>query len=85
MLVRIPIEKLLWKPNMPAGLNPFVLMSIAYVLRSSVDDVEPIVVKPEGENFRIMDGRHRAVAAMIAGRSDVLAEVEEGKIPLHDG
>lgn len=52
-------------------------MSLTYMLRSNVNDPEPIVVKQEGENFRIMDGRHRAVAAMIAGRPDVLAVLDD--------
>lgn len=74
--IRIPVEWLLFKPNAPAGMNVLVLMSLAYMLRSSVIDPEPIVVKVEGNNYRIMDGRHRAMAAIIAGRPDVLATVE---------
>lgn len=61
---------------MPAGLNPFVLFSLAYVYRSTPQDVDPIVVKREGDNYRILDGRHRSVASMIAGRPDVLAVIE---------
>lgn len=74
--MRIRVERLLFKPNAPAGMNPLVLMSLAYMLRSSVEDPAPIVVRRVGEFYRILDGRHRAMAAMIAGRSDVLA-IEE--------
>lgn len=73
---RITLDKLLFKPNAPAGMNPLVVMSLAYYFRSGVMDSAPIVVKREGENYRIMDGRHRVMASMIAGRSDVLAVVE---------
>lgn len=74
---RIRVENLLFKPNAPAGMNPLVLMSLTYRLRSSYEDPEPIVVKREGDNYRVMDGRHRAMAAIIAGRPDVLAIVED--------
>lgn len=74
-LIRIPVNKLLFKPNAPAGMNPFVLMSEAYFYRSGVEDGRPIDVKIEGDNYRIQDGRHRVVASMLAGRPDVLAKV----------
>lgn len=74
--MRIRVERLLFKPNAPAGMNPLVLMSLVYMLRSSTKDPEPIVVRAEGENYRILDGRHRAMAAIIAGRQNVLA-IEE--------
>lgn len=73
---RVRLERLLFKPNAPAGMNPLVVMSLAYMLRSNVNDPDPVVLAPEGDNYRILDGRHRAVAAMIAGRSDVLAIIE---------
>jgi hypothetical protein len=76
-LVRIPVEKLLYKPNAPSGMNPLVVMSLTYFYRSNVLDTTPIVVRREGDNYRILDGRHRAVGSMIAGRTDVLAEIEE--------
>lgn len=54
-----------------------MLMSLTYMLRSNVEDPEPIVVKREGDYFRVQDGRHRAVAAIVAGRPDVLATIED--------
>jgi hypothetical protein len=74
--VRIPLERLLFKPNAPAGMNPLVVMSLAYMYRATIKDAEPIVVTVEGENYRIQDGRHRALGSMIGGRSTVLAEIE---------
>lgn len=73
----LPVERLLYKPNAPSGMNPLVVMSLTYFYRSNVMDTTPIVVRREGKNYRIMDGRHRAVASMIAGRPTVLAEIEE--------
>ena len=74
---RIRLEKLLFKPNDIAGMNPLVIMSEAYYYRSGTLDGEPIVVRRDGENYRIMDGRHRVMASMIAGRPDVLAVIED--------
>lgn len=74
--VRITVDRLLFKPNAPCGMNPLVLMSLTYMLRSNVTDPDPIVVRREGWNYRVMDGRHRAMAAIVAGRPDVLAVIE---------
>lgn len=73
----IPIEKLLLKPNAVAGMNVLVVMSLAYFYRSNVLDAEPIKVKREGQFYRIMDGRHRMIGSLIAGRPSVLAIIEE--------
>jgi hypothetical protein len=70
---RVRIEDLRFGPNPPAGMNPLVLMSLAYLLKSTTEDPAPILVARETDGFRVTDGRHRAVAALIAGRSDVLA------------
>jgi hypothetical protein len=75
--VRIRVENLIFKPNIPAGMNPLVLMSLTHRLRSDLGDPEPIKVKREGELYRVLDGRHRAIAAIVAGRHDVLAELDE--------
>jgi hypothetical protein len=69
---RVRIEDLRFGENPPSGMNPLVLMSLAYMLRATTEDPEPVQVTPDGDGWRIHDGRHRAVAALIAGRSDVL-------------
>lgn len=71
---RVRIENLRFGANVPAGMNPYVTMSLAYELRSTTNDPDPVEVTvcPDG-TWRIVDGRHRAVAAMMAGRPDVLA------------
>lgn len=75
--IRIPVHKLLYKPNAVSGMNYLVIGSLVYFYRSGVLDADPIHVFPEGDNYRIMDGRHRSVSSMIAGRPDVLGIVEE--------
>lgn len=74
---RIPVSSLLMLDNIPAGMNPLVLMSLAYMFRSTTQDAAPILVRPEGDLYRVLDGRHRAVASVIAGRPDVPCILEE--------
>lgn len=72
--MRLRVSQLLVKDNIPAGCNPLVLFSLAYMYRSSGRDAEPIVVTPAGPDlWRVEDGRHRYFASVIAGRPDVLA------------
>jgi hypothetical protein len=73
---RIRVDRILIAPNVAAGMNPLVVMSLAYLYRSTTEDVAPIVVRREGEHYRITDGRHRYFASVIAGRRRVLAVVE---------
>lgn len=71
--MRVRIEDLRFGPNPPAGMNLLVLASLAYMLRSTTEDPEPVEVTWEpGLGWRVHDGRHRALAAMLAGRPDVL-------------
>jgi hypothetical protein len=75
--VRIPLQQLCVSANVTAGLNPLVVMSLAYAYRCSTGDVDPILVRRIGrDRYRVTDGRHRFVASLIAGRPDVLAELE---------
>lgn len=72
----LALDRLLYPEPVTAGLNPFVLMSLAYHYRAGNEHVEPIRVTCEGQFWRISDGRHRAMASMIAGRKTVLAFIE---------
>jgi hypothetical protein len=71
---RVRIEDLLLPPNLPAGMDVLTLLSLAALLRKTTEDPEPVSVQREQSHWRITDGRHRAIAALIAGRTDVLAE-----------
>jgi hypothetical protein len=75
----VPLDQLQTLKAVPAGMNPYVVMSLAYKFRSSNVDVAPIVVMrlAGGAGYRIIDGRHRFVASLMSGRGDILAEVVE--------
>jgi hypothetical protein len=75
--VRIPLDRLVLKPNVSAGANILVVASLAHMLRSTTGDPPPITVRAEGDLYRILDGRHRFLAAVMAGRADVLAQLDE--------
>lgn len=74
---RIRVDRILVPPNVASGMNPLVVMSLAYLYRSTTEDAPPITVTRDGRNYRITDGRHRYIASVIAGRRRVLAEVEQ--------
>lgn len=63
-------------------MNFLQLAAFAYQLRATTEDLEPITVEPLGDGtYQITDGRHRAIAALIAGRPDVLAIVQGERDP----
>lgn len=72
--MRIRLEDIRLGPNVSAGMNFMLVGVLAYKLRTSVADLPPIRVRQIGDHWQIIDGRHRVVAAMIAGRRDILAE-----------
>jgi hypothetical protein len=75
--VRIPVDRLLLKPAVSAGMSPFVLLSLAHLFRTTTEDADPITVTAlDGGLYRVDDGRHRYFASVIAGRPDVLATLE---------
>lgn len=78
MAERIPLGRILLpEHNVTAGANVYVLVSLAYMYRSTTEDAPPITVRPHGDLYRITDGRHRYMASVIAGRDGVLANVED--------
>jgi hypothetical protein len=75
---RIPIEDLRLPVPVSAGMNYLKIGFYVYELRATTKDHEPIAVRPCGDgSYRITDGRHRAISALVAGRRDVLATLEE--------
>lgn len=72
----VRVDSLLYPDPVAAGMNVLVVNSLIYLFKGTNEDVEPITIRREGESFyRIVDGRHRAVASMMAGRKTVLAEM----------
>jgi uncharacterized membrane protein YgcG len=78
--IRIPLHHCRLKPNIPAGLNPLRVMSIADTIRNCGGDIwEPIVVRAIGpDDWLVVDGRHRYVGSYVAGVPDILAVQEVG-------
>jgi len=77
-VVRIRVEHLNFPQNVVAGCNYLVIASLTYLMRGSNEDPPPVPVRDEGGGrYSISDGRHRVIAAIIAGRPDVLCEIEE--------
>jgi ParB-like nuclease domain len=79
---RVRIEDLRVGPNVAAGANPYVIMGLVPLLKGSTQDHEPITVRPLPDGtFRVIDGRHRFIASIIAGRPDVLATLDTQEAP----
>lgn len=74
---RVPVDRLRFKAPIAAGMNPFTLMGLVPLLRNTSMDHDPILVSPAcptcGDRI-VLDGRHRWVASVMAGRADVLAQ-----------
>lgn len=72
------MSRLLFTDNVPAGLDVLQLCHFAAILRKSNEPLPPIVVAPIGGTglYRVTDGRHRVVAAYIAGRTDIEYEID---------
>lgn len=78
MAGRIPLDRLVWLGNIPAGMDWSVIGLWACKFRKSGEDGPPILVVPIGSTglFRVTDGRHRTVAAYIAGRTDIVYKID---------
>jgi hypothetical protein len=74
--VRIPINKILFPEPVSAGMDLETLVILSQRMRKTNVDFDPIIVRAEGDLFTLTDGRHRVVAAMMAGRKDILARYD---------
>lgn len=76
---RVPVERLRFKAPIAAGMDPYVLLGLVPMLRKTSQDHDPILVSPPcptcGDRV-VLDGRHRWIASVIAGRGCVLATEE---------
>lgn len=77
---RAPLNRLRFKDSvLPAGMDPYVLLGNVPLLRRTAHDDAPVLVGPSCPTCKtrtVLDGRHRWIAAVIAGRHYVLAEEE---------
>ena len=80
----VPLDRLLFPPNMPAGMDWAVVGLWVVKFRKTPQPCDPPIQVTfagtsctDGEDlYRIVDGRHRTVAALLSGRTHIDAEVE---------
>jgi hypothetical protein len=78
----VDIELILFKKNVPAGMNPLSIMYFAFLYRSSNEDMDPVeLIKLRNGYYRLDDGRHRTVGSLIAGRTLILATFIGAELP----
>lgn len=76
----MPISRLVLKDNVPAGASVWVLASLVLLYRNSTDDAPPAEVRYLTSGYwLVLDGRHRYLASVIAGRPDLLCEPEAAR------
>jgi len=73
---RIRLEDIRVLKPVPCGMDPYTLMSLVPLMRTTTEDHPPVLVRRDGDGWRLLDGRHRFVAALMGGRQDILAEEE---------
>jgi hypothetical protein len=78
---QLPLEQILLPPNVTAGVNLLLLAHLAYTLRATTTPTPPITVRPAGPHWRIVDGRHRYLAHIIAGRQHIHCHLDTGGDP----
>jgi hypothetical protein len=78
--IRVPITRLRFKDPITAGMSPYVLLGLVPLLRKTGEDHPPIDVDspcPACGTRTALDGRHRWIASVMAGRHDILAEEDD--------
>ena len=73
----LPLHQLVFKPNMPAGMDLAVVgLWVATTRKCAAPVNPPILVKrfPDCDHWLVDDGRHRAIGSYIAGRTCIEAE-----------
>lgn len=76
---RVPLHELRFKQPVTAGLNMYKLMGFIPFYRDTCEDQAPILVDPPCDccGVRLVqDGRHRFMASVLAGRVDILAQLD---------
>jgi len=72
----IPLDRVLFGVNPPAGMDLAVIGHWSMLLRKHAEPCSPVIqVTQEGDYYRVHDGRHRVFGAIIAGRTHIEAEL----------
>ena len=75
----VPMSQLLLPPSPPAGMDIGLIAIHQAMARKTREAVDyPISVHPEGEYWRVCDGRHRVIGWHAGGRTEIEAELCEG-------
>ena len=80
---RIPLERLMFLGNVPAGMDWSVVGLWVCKFRKSGEQGPPILVVPIANTglYRVTDGRHRVVAAYFAGRTEIVYMLDPDRQP----
>jgi hypothetical protein len=71
-MARVRLEEIRLGPNVSAGMNLVLVSYMTYRLRTEVvDPFPPIAVRTAPGGYQLVDGRHRLVSHMAAGRRDI--------------
>lgn len=72
-----PIHLIRFQPNVPAGMDPYVLLGMVPILRGSHTQLPPIKLDqpcPTCQTAMSKDGRHRWIGHVMAGRTEVASQ-----------
>jgi hypothetical protein len=75
--LRVPIQRLRFKDPITAGMNPYNLLGMVPLVRDHALDHPAALVGPPCSSCgtrTVLDGRHRWIASVMAGRHDLLTE-----------
>lgn len=81
--MKIPLHTIVLRPNIPAGMDWSVIGHFVSIFRKYSKPCDPPVLVSPMENglWRLVDGKHRFFASVIAGRTEIEAEID----PNYDG
>lgn len=75
-MIRIPLNRIMVGGFPPSGMKMEVVGLWLCKFRWTMEPCDPpIQVTVEGDYFRVSDGRHRFVAALMSGRTEIDAEI----------
>lgn len=78
----IPLHRLVFKPTVPAGMDWSIIGLWYAKFRKTAEPCDPpikVSYISGTDIYQVEDGRHRFVAAVMAGRTHIDAEFDEPK------
>lgn len=77
--IMVPLDAVVFGPNVPAGMDWAVIGLWVCRFRKTAEGCDPrIAVTAIADTglWRVTDGRHRVIAAIMAGRTEIEATTE---------